>query len=244
LFILFTTIGCKREEPAKETIIGPTGTATLQPIAEYYLGTNILEPSGIFYNSKNNSLMVVSDAQSEIFEIDFKGFLTRTITISSSDLEGIALTKNCDTIFVTEEKNRLVTSYLINGSKLSSFSVDVATTPNNALEGITIDKSGNLYILNEKLPGMLLEYQGSAEIKRISLALASDYSDIFYDEPEDCFWIISDESEKIIKADKNGSLISQWSIPFSKGEGITIVRDTIYIVNDSDAKLYIFNKPK
>jgi uncharacterized protein YjiK len=237
-------IGCERNAPAQDTPTGPTGATTLQPIAEYYLGSKILEPSGIAYNSKNNSFFVVSDAQPEVFEINSKGILLNTIATSGSDLEGIALTKNCDTIYVVEEKNRLVTSYLTSGIKISSFSVDVATVSNNALEGITIDRNGFLYVLNEKLPGMLLEYRNTTEIKRMSLALALDYSDIYYDEKEDCFWIISDESEKVMKTDKNGSLLSQWSIPFSKGEGITIVRDTMYIVNDTDAKLYIFNKPK
>ena len=68
------------------------------------------------------------------------------------------------------------------------------------LEGITAGKSGNLFVLNEKSPGMILEYQmNGIEKRRMSLSFAADYSDIFFDESGDCFWIISDESMKISK---------------------------------------------
>ena len=245
LFVLVIGTGCKRDAPTQGTAAVPQGTATILPIAEFSLGPNISEPSGIAYNAKNNSFIVVSDSHPEVYEIDSHGTLLRTIPTAGSDLEGIALSITNDTIYVVEEKNRLVVSFLANGTKLSSFSADVASLPNNALEGITAGKNGHLYVLNEKLPGMLLEYAlNGTELKRTPLSIASDYADIFYSESEDCLWMISDESQKIMKTDLNGSLISQWYVPFTKGEGITIVRDTIYVVNDSDAKLYIFNKPK
>lgn len=238
-------VGCKRETPVQGSNIVPSGIETLQPIAQYYLGADISEPSGIIYNAKNNSFYVVSDSHKELYEIDFHGTLLRTIVTTSTDLEGISVSRSGDTIYVVEEKNRIVVSYLLNGTKLSSFSANVATIPNNGLEGIAVNKNGFLFVVNEKLPGMLLEYSRSGtEINRVTLSFASDYSDIFYDDSTDCLWLISDESKKIMKVSKNGQLLSQWLIPFSKGEGITIVRDTMYIVNDEDAKLYIFKKPK
>ncbi len=238
-------IGCEREAPAQGANIVPPGVVTLQPIAQYYIGTDVSEPSGIIHYAKNNSFFVVSDSHKELYEIDSHGALLRTIPSIGTDLEGISLSRSGDTIYVVEERNRVVVSYLTNGTKISSFSADVATIPNNGLEGIAVDKNGHLFVLNEKLPGMLLEYlPNGTEIKRVTFSLALDYSDIFYDDSTDCLWVISDESKKIMKVSKQGDLLSQWLIPFSKGEGITIVRDTMYIVNDEDAKLYIFNKPK
>jgi uncharacterized protein YjiK len=247
-FILLQCIivsGCNRHEPVSSITQTPSGMSAIQPIASYYIGTHVAEPSGIVYNAKSNSLMVVSDSHPELYEIDFQGKLLRTITTVSTDLEGLALSKTADTIYIVEEKNRKVVSYRTNGTKISSFSADVATLPNNALEGITVGKNGNLFVLNEKSPGMILEYQpNGTEINRVTLSHALDYSDIFFDDSADCLWVISDESKKIMKINRNGELISQWLIPFFKGEGISIVRDTMYIVNDEDAKLYIFNKPK
>lgn len=42
----------------------------LEPIAEIDLSSILSEPSGIVYNSVNNSLYVVSDTLAKIFEID------------------------------------------------------------------------------------------------------------------------------------------------------------------------------
>ncbi len=245
IFVIVTSLflfSCGRNEPAAAVASQP---AQIVPIAQRALNSIISEPSGIVYNAKNNSFFVVSDSHPELYEIDFFGNLLRTITTTSTDLEGISLSRSGDTIIVAEERNRKIVFYALNGTKLSSFSANVATLDNNALEGVTVAGNGNFFVINEKLPGMLLEYApNGTEIKRILLSFAGDYSDIFYDSTQNCLWIISDESKKIMKVSTSGALISEWGIPFTKGEGISIVRDTIYVVNDADAKLYLFNKPK
>jgi len=169
--------------------------------------------------------------------------LLRSIQVNANDLEGITLSINLDTIYVVEESDNLVTSFLLNGTKIKSFSVDVSTNSINGLEGIAIDANNNIYVLNEKLPRYLVKLQNEVEISRTEITAADDLSDVCYDYVLDCLWIISDESEKIIKVTKSGSLISEWQIPFSKGEGITLVDNKIYVVRDSNAKMYIFNKP-
>lgn len=241
LFIVsLLLIGCSRDNP--ESIINPPNIQKIFPINSYSL--TITEPSGIAFNSKNSTLMVVSDGNPDIYEIDFSGVLISKVVASGSDMEGIALSKNCDTIYVVEEKKKQVTAFDLSGNKLFSFSVDVATSDNSALEGITIDtKSNTLYVINEKDPRMILGYSNLTEIWRKSIDYASDISDIWYESSSSCFWLISDESAKIMKLSLNGDLISQWEIPFTKGEGITIVNDKLYVVNDFDGKLYVFQKP-
>ena len=195
------------------------------------------------YNSVNNSLFVVSDTLSKIFEIDFSGNLLQQITINADDIEGITLSKNSDTIYVVEESDNLVSSFLTNGSKITSFRIVVSTNSSNGLEGISIDNDYNLYLVNEKLPRYLLTIRNNVEVDRSEINIVDDLSDVCYDSSLDCLWIISDESKKIIKLSKSGSIISEWLLPFSKGEGITFAQDKMYIVRDSDSKLYVFNKP-
>ena len=245
VLICIVIAGCKRLAPGQGTTIDPPGTTSFRLIAQYYIGAHISEPSGIVYNALHNSFYIVSDAHTDLYETDLHGTLIHSIPTTSTDLEGISLSANDDTIFVVEERNKLVVTYRTDGTRLSQFSADVATATNNALEGVTVDRNRHLFVLNEKLPGMLLEYlPNGTEIKRTTLSLALDYSDIFYDAGEDCLWMISDESKKIMKMTKNGGLITEWPVPFTKGEGISIVRDTIYVVNDADATLYLFTKPK
>jgi len=243
LILLIYIYGCKRGEPDNDIVNPPPGITTLQPIKTIDLSGVIPEPSGITYNSKNNSLWVVSDEKPDFFEIDLNGNLIKKITSDGYDMEGLDLTKNCDTIYVVEESSKLVTTFLTNGTRISSFTVDVATNPSNILEGITIDKSNHLFVLNEKLPRLMIEFAAASEMSRRELTYTTDISDICYDEQLDCFWIVSDESKKIIKISKTGILLTEWQIPFEKGEGITFVQDKMYIVCDSDAKMYIFNKP-
>ncbi len=243
--LLAACAGCGRDEPGSDPTNPPTETETLQPIAQYSLAGTIAEPSGIVYHARNNSFLVVSDSHPELYEIGFDGRLIRTIPTAGADLEGISLSASCDTIYVVEEKNRQVVLYRADGTWLSSFTVDVATLANNALEGVTTGPGGNLFVLNEKAPGMLLEYTpGGKEVRRIPLSLAADYSDITFRKADNSLWIISDESRKIMQTDLYGRLLREWSLPFGKGEGIAIVRDTMYIVNDADARLYLFPAPK
>lgn len=245
LLLCAAAAACNRGEPESDGTAPPDGTTTLQPFAQYDLGATIREPSGIAWHAKNNSLLVVSDTRTDVYEIRFNGTLIRTIPVQGTDLEGVALSASCDTIFVVEERARQVVCCAAGGTRLSTFPADVATLDNVALEGVTVGPAGTLYVLNEKSPGMLLEYTtAGTELRRIPLAFADDYSDITYDAATNCLWIISDESKKLVKTDRNGSVLAQWLLPFTKGEGIAIVGDTVYIVNDADATLYLFRKPR
>lgn len=230
--------GCSEDEP-----VNPSDK-TLQPISEISLTSFLPEPSGIVYNSKNNSLFVVSDTLKKIFELDLSGNLIRSIDVNASDLEGITLSLTKDTIFVVEESENKITSFTLSGTKIKSFTKNVSTIVGNGIEGIAIDNSGFIYVINEKSPRYLIKIENEVEVSRKEVIVAQDLSDICYDPTFDCLWLISDESKKILKISKDGILQSEWSIPFDKGEGITFVQDKMYIVNDENARLYIFNKPE
>jgi len=239
VFLGLLSWSCARQEP-DAGILSPAVNALVQ-VAVYNL--EVPEPSGLVYNIKNNTLMTVSDANSTVYEMDFLGRIIKSFAIQSSDLEGIALSANCDTMYVAEETNQLITTYLINGTKLSSFPVNVATVLSHGPEGVTVDKNNHVFVLNEKFPTMILEYNQGKEVWRKEINYTIDCSDVFYELSSDCFWIVSDESRRVIKLSRNGSLLGEWSIPFVKGEGLAIVQNKIYIVNDSENKLYVFEKP-
>jgi uncharacterized protein YjiK len=235
--IVFLIFGCSKDEPVTPA------DKILQPISEISLSSFLSEPSGIVYNSKNNSLFVVSDALKKIFELDLSGNLIRSIDINAGDLEGVTLSLTEDTIFVVEESESKISSFTLTGIKINSFTKNVATRSSNGLEGITIDNSGYLYVVNEKSPRYLIKILNEVEVSRKEIIVVDDLSDICYDPILDCLWLISDESKKIVKMSKDGILQSEWNIPFNKGEGITFNQDKMYIVNDDNSKLYIFNKP-
>ncbi len=232
--------GCKRDEPVATVI--DSSIIPLVQLAQY--STSVPEPSGLYYNSKTNSLWTVSDGNGTIYEIDFTGKVLRSIVIPSSDLEGVTFSTNCDTFYVAEETNQLITKYLTNGNKLYSFPCNVATVISHGPEGVALNTTNNhLWVLNEKDPCMLLEYVNKTELWRKQINYTLDCSDIFYDKQLDCIWMVSDESKQVVKLSKTGERISAYSVPLTKMEGITIVQDKIYLINDSNGILYVFQKP-
>jgi uncharacterized protein YjiK len=233
-------ISCQRSEPPTDTPL-PPGDKNLQLLSVFSLAVG--EPSGLAYSQSTHSLYMISDANPAIYRIDTTGKLLATIPVSASDLEGITVSLGEDTLYVVEETLSQVTTFLANGTKISSFPVNVWTDPKHKLEGITRGPDGTLYVLNEKFPTMLLAFSGTTELSRQTLTYSSDVSDICYDPMLDCFWIVSDESQSVMKISRSGTLLGEWSTPVRQGEGIAFIGNRMYIVSDVDAKLYVFVKP-
>lgn len=206
---------------------------------------NVPEPSGLAYHPARNSLFCVSDANNTIYELSPGGDVIRQITVSSSDMEAITFSKNYDTMFVAEEGTYKVVGYTLQGVKGASWSIVTSSTSNSGYEGLTRLPNDDFVVLNEKSPTLALRASHKGvEISRKTLSLASDLSDICYDSTLQCYWLISDESKKIMKLRMDFSLIAEWTENIEQGEGIAVARDRIYIVSDSDSKFYIYTKPQ
>jgi uncharacterized protein YjiK len=205
---------------------------------------SIGEPSGLAYCEATGTLYMISDGHPFIYRIDTTGAVLGSIPVTATDLEGITTSEQGDTLYAVEETPSLVSTFLPNGTKVGSFSVAVRTEPNHSLEGITRGPGGRLVVINEKTPPLLLEFTGSTEMARILLTATTDLSDLCYDRTDDSYWIISDESQKIIKLSRSGALLGAWSTPITQGEGIAFIGDRMYCVSDADAKLYVFRKPQ
>jgi uncharacterized protein YjiK len=230
--------------PVTPTTPDTTAIDTLRPLTQRSLATLITEPSGLAWDARRGALLVVSDARSGIYLIRPDGALVGTIPVGGTDMEAVALTPGCDTIFIAEEHDRRIACCDTAGGRYCSFRVDVATSDNNALEGVTVGPAGSLYILNEKNPGMLLVYSmAGTELRRVPLSFAADYSDLVYDAARDCLWILSDESALLAKTRLDGVVIAAWQLPVTGCEGIAVDGDTMYIVNDRTAVLYTFRTP-
>jgi len=237
---LLGMISCSRNEQSATDPDTPA-VRSLQLITAYSL--TVTEPSGLAYSQATRTLYMISDNRPEIFRIDTTGKVLGSIPVNASDIEGVAVSNSGDTLYIVEETASLLSTVLMNGTKISSMPVVVRTNPQHSLEGVSVDNAGRLVVINEKAPTMLLEFAGGVEVRRLLLSYSSDISDICYDISGDCYWIVSDESQRVLKLSRTGALLGEWSIPVQQGEGIAFIRDRCYIVSDVDAKLYVFIKP-
>ncbi|MBT8218959.1 MAG: SdiA-regulated domain-containing protein [Bacteroidia bacterium] len=212
-----------------------------------HLGTTQLdvpEASGMAF--KDSLLCVVSDRTGDIYLIDQKGITIERLKTKTKDVEGIAWYMN--NFYLANEANKKIYKYSTSGDRLESYSLKTPKLydPQNGLEGLCFDPySNSFFVLNEKLPGQLLQFNDKFELlDQIFLSSYSDYSGVAT--TKEYIWVISDEGEGIAQYDRAYNLLKLYSINMDSPEGIAISEEEnkIYIVSDSSSKLFVFALPK
>jgi len=129
---------------------------------------SIAEPSGLCFDINSNNLWTVSDDSGDVYKIDPTGKVIETIDFNGDDLEGVAIDPTGDYLYVVEEViekiGRRIVKIDMTGKVILSKVIDVPNNESDGLEGITINpKNGNVYVVNEKSPGVLIELTADLE---------------------------------------------------------------------------------
>lgn len=196
-------------------------------------------------------LWTVSDMPGgSVYSISFRGEILNQLSYRGDDLEGITMNPADGTLWVLEERLRQAVQLDITGRVLQKIQIPVVVTDENSgPEGIAVNpKNGHLYILNEKLPREFIELDKSFRVvRRISVEFdrpfqMNDLSGLFYDWETQQFWMVSDESAKIVITDSNLTPRYAYNLDRMKFEGIAVdsERRRIYLVNDEEDRLYIY----
>lgn len=207
--------------------------------------TNVSEPSGLAINSDGTILYTVSDNTGKIYKLSTTGNLLQTFNYVGNDLEGVSI-KSSDILLLAEERTKEIVEYYLSTGSSTKHKVNYENTDdNNGIEGVAFNTIDNtIFMLNEKNPGLLMRLRADFSIISTSeLNFAGDYSGIFHDSFSNNLWIISDQSKTLNKCSLTGKLIKSYSINISKAEGVAVTSDKVYIISDSDAKLYVYKKP-
>ncbi|MDX1799253.1 MAG: SdiA-regulated domain-containing protein, partial [Candidatus Lokiarchaeia archaeon] len=175
------------------------------------------------------------------------GQIIRQIRIDVNDLEGICVVSESLLAVVSEETNELlIVDY--SGKVSERYSVILDGDINYGLEGVTYNNNlHQFYLVKEKSPSLLLDIDSNFKsLTKKTLNFSKDLSGIEYDSIENILWILSDESQTISKCDLTGNVLQSFHFNVSKPEGIAIDYETnlIYIVSDSQQKLFIYKIPK
>lgn len=217
---------------------------SLQVIATHAL--SISEPSGLTIDETGTKLWTVTNNPDRVYQLDLDGNPVKTLDYVGQDLEAIAYDASDKTLWIAEESRREIVHLDLNGKVLSRHLLDLTGEKNSGLEGICLDDRGRMFALNEKRPGLFIELNSDRAIAaKRELDFAKDYSDISYNRKKACFWILSDQSQALYLWSKRGGAIAEYPLPFPKAEGIAVdeAAGRIYIVSDSENKLYVYQNP-
>jgi uncharacterized protein YjiK len=207
---------------------------------------NVKEPSALSFNINKTGFLTVGDSDSTIHELDFNGKTVKTIKTKASDLEGIVAHPDLNGYCFAEERIKKISCFDQNGTLIKSKSIPFATAFNLGFEGITYNsRNKHFYVVNEKKPTAVIELDSELNlIKSTTITNAIDLSDIFYDEKDDQFYILSHESKKIIVTDVNFNQIKSYGIPtIVQAEGLVVDKENnkIYVVSDDDSIMTTFS---
>lgn len=243
--LLFLILGCSTDPE------DPVDTGQLRFVSMHEL--DIEDPSGLAMDVSGKFLWTVSDSEGgRIYRITFEGEIINYLErYRGDDLEGIAMNPNDMTLWVVEERLKQIRQLNMSGEILRIVDVPLMNVnENDGLEGISIDPDNDhIFLLNEKLPRVFIELNRDMQIVReapinfLANYRLEDLSGLFYDHEEREFWIVSDESMRIVVTDFELNPIQSYNLPRNKFEGITVDTDNrrIYLVNDEEDRLYVYN---
>lgn len=206
---------------------------------------NVSEPSGLAINDTGTELFTVSDKTSSVYKLSTTGDVIQTFDFKGSNLEGVSTYTENELLLAEESKKEIVVLNILTGRSSKHKIKYKNKDRNSGIEGVTYNKSSNtIFIVNEKKPGKLIQLRDDFSVlAKYDLKFADDYSGIFYENGANQLWILSDQSKTVNKCTLSGELIESFKIKVAQPEGIAVTDKHIYIVCDTNARLYVYKKP-
>ncbi len=202
----------------------------------------IQEPSGLTFGKGYQTLWTVSDLpDGNIYEIDLQGNILRTLDFKGDDLEGITYDHLNNILWAIDEQKNEIIKLSPDHGELQRTSIPALASDNHGLEGISFENLNKLWIANEKLPKKIFLLNSDFSIEEeYEPDLAEDYSGLCVDPEKSTLWIVSDESQLLIKWSPYDGKVEKYSLPIQKAEGIAVNHQNgqIFIVSDGEQKLY------
>jgi len=217
----------------------PEPEPTLPPLQVFDLAVS--EPSGLTIDEQGTTLWTVGGKN--IYRLALDGQVLEQINYTGIDLEGIAYDRRNGSLWVVEEGTRELINLATDGSVLARRALDLPGALNSGPEGLCFDDADSLFVVNEKDPTLFVEIASDLTIKeRVPLAFAGDYSGLAYNPNEQCFWMLSDQEQRIYLWTKTKGITGSYLLPYRKAEGIAYdaTNNLVYVVNDEQNKLYVY----
>jgi len=206
-------------------------------------------PSGLSKSHIPDHFFTVCDKTGNVYLINNKGEIFHTIELGGDDLEGVEYVEENLSIYVVEERLRLVIQLTPGGAILDTFHLDIPVQNlNDGPEGIAYNPNEkHFYIVNEKNPALLFVFDTLFQkINEYPLSFAKDYSSVDYEPVHNHLWILSEESQLLARCNLKGEPEKIYKVDVPDGEGVVVdvENELIYIVCDDTSRLFIFSLPE
>jgi uncharacterized protein YjiK len=196
------------------------------------------EPSDLaFYDGK---LYTVSDRHSKIYEITNGGDVEDELDVDARDLEALSVDPDGHFVIADETDTKV---WFVNkdGERTKSFEVDDVDDGNSGIEGLAFDDDGHLYVAKEKDPARIYKLDKNGdELDRKKIELADDLSALAWNSEDGHLYVLSDNEKSLFRLDKDFDADAAWRLPVDHPEGIAFDGKTLYVVSDSEQRIYEF----
>lgn len=207
------------------------------------LGGIVDNASGAAYNPHTNTFWVVVNSPIQIHEYDLQGNFKRAVTGHGFwDIEGISWMYGSTFAIVEENHAGTISVVDLAGGSVwrNGAGIWLGRTSNKGIEGVAYNNKGNhFFITLEQSPQALYKvyrdgkYEYVRNLEHLGLG---DISDLHYEPNQDMFYILSQESSKVVKMDSKGNKLQEIHIKGHRPEGLSFTSDgkIMIVVSEPD----------
>lgn len=197
------------------------------------------EPSDLV--NVDGTLYAVSDRHSNIYEVDSDGDAKKHLEIDASDLEALGYDPARGEFLVADESRAKIWSIDAEGKRHDGIEVAGADDGNSGIEGLVVTPDGHLFVVKEKSPVEIFELDATGTvIAHDKLDFADDLSAITYNPIDGRLYVLSDEDHALFRLKHSLKPDRGWKLPIDKPEGLAFDGTTLYVVSDSEERIYTF----
>ena len=223
----------------------------------------LTEPSGLAVDPDASGWWIVSDEARTVFRLDADGEISRYIDFDDRlrDLEGLAVDERNSRLLVVSERTGSILTVSLEPPHRIEF-IDLAGLPaptdlsdalkdrDDGLEGVGVDPAtGNIFVLKERKPRLLLEIASSFEkvisVRNLDDVLPEDedISGLALDPKRRGFWIVSDVGKSVHFLPIVGDKVATFDLVWRDGnrkrrldnaEGVALSPDgqSLFVISD------------
>lgn len=196
------------------------------------------EPSDLAFF--DGQLYTVSDRVSRIYAITKNGDVEDDTDVEARDLEALAIDPDGHFV-IADETDTKVWFVDKHGERTHSFDVNDVDDGNSGIEGLAFDDDGHLYVAKEKDPARIYKLDKNGDqLDRKKIELADDLSALAWNPRDGHLYALSDLDESLYRLDKDFDADAAWRLPVKHPEGIAFDGKTLYVVSDSEERIYEF----